>query len=169
MPRLFQIVPTISSTRRADGSVEHDHRVMYLIGEDAEAALDSILEPYDDIGAFYLDKMLVQSPGPWAYIALRQEYDISEYVIAQRDKMGGRQAFSFTIYDINVDVSADGFVPNVACFLFYSKDAAAAAAERIRFLQPAWELLRDASSDKHWLVLLDEDPASVLTEARNAL
>jgi hypothetical protein len=68
MARLFQIIPTTAVFRGVDGSVEHDDRVMYAIGEDAEQALDAILEPYDGSGCWYLDLMQVKSPGPWAYV-----------------------------------------------------------------------------------------------------
>ena len=167
MARLFEIVPTTALTRGGDGSIEHDDRVMYTIREDAEEALDAILEPYGGSSAFYLDNMQVRSPGPWAYVALSREYDIANFVIAQRDKIGGQNSFKFTIYDRRALGTAD-FLPKVACFLFFSKHAVALAAERIQFLQPAWLLLRNMPPEKHWLVLLEEDPASVLGEGATA-
>jgi hypothetical protein len=166
MPRLFEIVPTITSIRHEDGSVEHDGSVMYFIGEDAVEALDAILEPYGEIGGFYLDRMNTKSPIiPWAYIALRKEYDIAEYICAQRDKLSDSDAFKFTFYDSTVDISAAGFVPKVGCFIFFSKDAVETAAQKIPFLQTAWSLLREMSTEKHWLLFLDEDPTVVLAEA----
>ena len=165
MSRFFEIIPTTASVRCEDGSVEHDDRVMYLVCEEAEAALDVILEPYGEIGAFYLDKMHAKFPGPWAYVVLRQEYDIANYVIAQRTKLDGGNTFNFTLYDNSVDVRAAGFIPKVGCFLFFSKNSIEAAAKKIRFLDPAWTLLQKMSIEQHWLVLLDEDPALVLAEA----
>jgi hypothetical protein len=167
MPRLFEIVPTTSLIRSDDGSVEHDDRLMYAMGQDAEQALDSILEPYSEIAAFYLDKMQVKSPGPWAFVALRREYDIADYIVAQRNKIGAGDSFKFTIYDAR-KFGTNEFVPKVACFLFFSKSSVSAAAERIRFLRPAWGLLRDKPAEQHWLVLLDEDPTHVLSEAATA-
>jgi hypothetical protein len=164
MARLFEIVPTTALIHRDDGSVEHDDRVMYVIGEDAEQALDSILEPYGEIGGWYLDKMQVRSPGPWAFVALRREYDIADYVITQRKGLGGSDSFKFTIYDAR-KIGTDAFAPKVACFLFFSKNSIAAAAEKIRFLRPAWALLRDKPAEQHWLVLLDEEPGDVMSEA----
>ena len=167
MARLYEVVPTTALMRRNDGSVERDDRVMWAVGEDAQEALDAVLKPYDEIGAFYLDKIHVQSSGPWAFVALRREYDIAGYIIAQRNKIGASDSFKFTIYDAR-QIGTDGFIPKVACFLFFSKSAVAAAADKIRFLQPAWVLLRDKPAEKHWLVLLDEDPALVLSEAASA-
>jgi hypothetical protein len=146
--------------RSDDGSVERDDRVMYAIGEDAEQALDVILQPYDGIGGWYLDQIQAKSPGPWAFVALRREYDIADYVFAQRNKMEARDGFKFTLYDARKIT-----VPKVGCFLFFFKNSLSAAAERIRFLQPAWALLRDKPVRQHWLVLLDEEPTDVLREA----
>ena len=157
MARLFQIIPTIAEIRRGDGLVEHDDRVMYAIGEDAEQALDAILEPYDGSGCWYLDLMNVKSPGPWAYVALRREYEIADYVIAQRNKMEASDRFKFTIYDVR-QMETDGTVPKVGCLVFSSKSSLSAAAERIRFLRPAWILLQDKPAEQHWLVSLDEEP-----------
>ena len=164
MARLFQIIPTIAEIRRDDGSVEHDDRVMYAIGEDAEQALDAILEPYDGSGCWYLDLMNVKSPGPWAYVALRQEYDIADYVIAQRNKMEVSDRFKFTIYDAR-NIQTNGPVSKVGCFVFYSSNSLSAAAEGIRFLRPARGILQNKHAEHHWLVLLDEEPTDVLREA----
>ena len=41
MARVFEIVPTTALIRGSDGSIEHDDRVMYAIGEDAERALEA--------------------------------------------------------------------------------------------------------------------------------
>jgi len=164
MARLFEIVPTTALIRNSDGSVERDDRVMYAIGDDAEQALDSVLEPYGEIGAWYLDRIQFRSPGPWAFVALRREYEIADYVIARRNKIDASESFKFTIYDRRM-VGTDAFVPKVACFLFFSKASVAAAAEKILFLRPAWELLRDKPAEQHWLVLLDEEPSDVISEA----
>ena len=164
MARLFQIIPTIAEIRRDDGSAEHDDRVMYAIGEDAEQALDAILEPYDGSGCWYLDLMQVKSPGPWVYVALRREYDIADYVIGQRNKMEASDRFKFTIYDAR-QVQPDGTVPEVGCFLFFSKNSLSAAVERIRFLRP---VLRDKPAEQHWLVSLDEEPTDLLRDAADA-
>jgi hypothetical protein len=167
MPRLFEIVPTMASVRHKDGLVQHDDRVMYLISEEAEAALDIILEPSGECGGFYLDKMLVKFPGPWAYVVLRREYDIAKYVIAQRAELDGRHTFSFTYFDNSVDKNAAGFIPKVACLLFFSKAAVEAAAKTINFLRPASDVLQKLPAEKHWLILLDENAQLVMSEAAN--
>ena len=52
------------------------------------------------IGCWYLSRMQVRSPGPWAFVALRREYDIADYIFAQRNKIDARDSsFKFTIYD----------------------------------------------------------------------
>jgi hypothetical protein len=167
MPRLFEVVPTTTSVRHKDGLVQHDDRVMYLVSEEAEAALDIILEPYGQFGGFYLDMMHVKYPGPWAYVVLRREYDIAKYVIAQRAKLDGQNTFSFTFFDNSVDFNATGFIPKVGCLLFFSKTAVESAARKIRFLEPVSNLLREMPDEKHWLILLDENPQLVLSEAAN--
>ena len=168
MPRLFEIIPTTTSVRREDGPVSHDDRVMYLINEEAEAALDVILGPYGQSGGFYLDMMHVKYPGPWAFVVLRREYDIARYVIAQRAKLDGQDTFSFTFFDNSVDFNAAGFVPKVGCLLFFSKIAAQSAARKIHFLEPASPLFQELPAEKHWLILLDETPQLVLSEAANS-
>ena len=164
-PRLFEIIPTVSTTRLADGTVEHDDRVMYMLSDEAEAALDVILEPHGGSGAWYLDRMKVKSPGPWAYVCLRKEYEIANYLYAQRAKLSEDNGFAFTFYDNRVDVRAAGFIPKVGCLVFYSKASLAVAAKVIRFLEPAWLLLQSTPMEKHWLVVLDEEPALVIAEA----
>jgi hypothetical protein len=138
----------------------------YAIGEDAEQALDLILKPYGGIGGFFLDKIqLGGQPAPWAFVALGREYDIANYIRAQREKIDGRSAprsFGFTVYDAQ---SVGVRPPNVACFIFFSKNSVAAAAERIGFLRPAWTLLQNKAVQQKWLVLLDEEPMDVVSEA----
>jgi hypothetical protein len=58
MARIFDIIPVGTTKLKIQsdgGSVQRDLGVMYDIGEDAEQALDLILEPYGQIGGFYLD------------------------------------------------------------------------------------------------------------------
>src|SRR6516164_5600655 len=160
MARVFQIIPTTAVFSWNDSSVERDDRVMYAIGEDAEQALDVILQPYDGIGGLYLDQIQGKPPGPWAFVALRREYDIAEYVFAQRNKMEAKDRFTFTRYDARKIA-----VPSVGCFQFFSKNSLSAAAERIRFLQPAWGSLRDKPAEQNWLALLDEDLSEVVLES----
>jgi hypothetical protein len=168
MSRPFEIIPTTAAVRREDGwSVSHDDRVMYLINEEAEAALDVILGPYGQFGGFYLDMMRVKYPGPWAFVVLRREDDIAKYVIAQRAKLDSGDTFSFTFFDNSVDFNAAGFVPKVGCLLFFSKIAAQSAARKLRFLEPVSTLFQELPAEKHWLILLDETPQLVLSEASN--
>jgi hypothetical protein len=166
MSRIFDIVPvgtTEIQIQPDGGSVKRDLGVMYDIGEDAEQALDLILEPYGQIGGFYLDNIqLGGRPAPWAFVALRREYDIANYIRAQRDKIDARDSFNFTVYDVR---SVGVRPPQVACFVFPSKNAVAAAAEKIRFLRPAWTLLEEKAVHQKWLVLLDEEPTDVMSEA----
>jgi hypothetical protein len=169
MARIFDIIPVGATAIQhlPDGSsVQRDLDVMYDIGEDAEEALDLIVKPYGQIGGFFLDKIqLGGRPAPWAFVALRHEYDIANYVRAQRDKIeasGAPRSFWFTVYDAQ---SVGVRPPNVACLIFQSKNSVAAVAEKIRFLRPAWKLLQDKAVYQKWLVLLDEEPMDVMSEA----
>jgi hypothetical protein len=171
MARIFEIHPVSTAEiqiQRDGGSVERDLGVMYAIEEDAEQALDLILEPYGEIGGWYLDKIqLGGGPPPWAFVALRREYDIANYIRAQRNKIDARGAphsFGFTIYDQR-SIETSTSPPKVACLIFLSKNSVAAAAEKIRFLRPAWTLLQDKVVHQKWLVLLDEEPMDVMSEA----
>jgi hypothetical protein len=170
MARIFEIFPVSTTSIQIQpdgGSVERDLGVTYAIEEDAEQALDSILQPYGQFGGWYLDKIQTGSPGPWAFVALRREYDIATYIRAQRNKLdarGPRHSFGFTMYDPR-SVETSTSPPKVGCFGFFSKNWVAAAAEKIRFLRPAWMLLRDKALHQKWLVLLDEEPMDVMSEA----
>ena len=157
MARIFEVVPVTTTEIQIPpdgGSVERDLGVVYAIGEDAEQALDLILQPYGQFGGWYLDKIQTRGwPGPWAFVALRRGYDIATYIGSQ---------FNFTIYDgRNVGVRP----PKVACFIFPSKNSVAAVAEKIRFLRPAWALLQDKAVEQKWFVWLDEEPLDVMSEA----
>jgi hypothetical protein len=137
------------------------------MGEDAEQALHLIVKPYGQIGGWYLDNIEQEGfrqaglPLPWAFVALRREYDIATYVSIQRDQIDARGEFrfNFTPYDARTEP------PKVGCLLFFSKNSVAAVAEKIRFLRPAWTLLQDKAAYQKWLVLLDEDPTDVVNEA----
>jgi hypothetical protein len=142
-----------------------DLGMMYDIGEDAEQALDLILEPYGQFGGFYLDKIqLGGRPAPWAFVALRREYDIANFIRARRNKIDASDIFNFTIYD-HRSIETSTSPPKVGCFIFFSKHSVAAAAEKIQFLRPAWTLLQHMAVKQHWLVLLDEEPMDVVSEA----
>src|SRR6516165_143772 len=110
MARIFDIIPV--GTREIQhlpdgGSVQRDLDVMYDIGEDAEQALHSIVKPYGQLGGWYLDNIEQEGfrqagfPLPWAFVALRQEYDIATYISTQRDQIEarGQHRFNFTPYD----------------------------------------------------------------------
>jgi hypothetical protein len=168
MPRVYEIIPTVATTRHADGRVVHDDQVMYMLSKEAEDALDGILDPYDRSAALYLDSLRVKSPGPWAFVMLRKEYDIANYILDRRSKLGGRSAFAFTFYDNRVDADADGFVPKVGSLLFFSRSALEGAADEIHFLRPAWDVLNERLPSKHWLVLLDEASEDVFNEANQS-
>jgi hypothetical protein len=166
MARIFDIIPfgaTSIKIQSDGGSVQRDLGMSYDIGEDAEQALDLILEPYGKIGGFYLDQ-LPGRPAPWAFVALSREYDIATYIRAQRNKIDAGNSFYFTIYD-HRSMETSTSPPKVACFVFPSKNSVEAAAEEIRFLQPAWTLLQDKPVHQNWLVLLDEEPMDVMNEA----
>jgi hypothetical protein len=158
MARIFEIVPYQIITHDG-GSVQN-----YSIGEDAEQAFDLILEPYGQSGIWYLEKIKVERP-PWAFVALRREYDIATYITAQRNKIdtrGPRYSFGFSPYKYDPNQTPP---IKVACFGFFSKNMVAAAAEKIQFLRPAWALLQDKAVKQNWLVLLDEEPTDVMSEA----
>ena len=61
MARLFEILPTVASVRRSDGSVQRDDRVMYAMGEGAEEALDAILKPYGELGGISYSRQRCRS------------------------------------------------------------------------------------------------------------
>jgi hypothetical protein len=166
MARLFEIIPvgtTEIKVPRDGGSVERDLGMMYAIEEGGEEALDLILEPYGQHEGWYLDRIqLGRGKRPWAYVALRREYDIGAYISARRREVDATNSFAFTIYD---ERSIGAAPPKVACLIFFSKNSLAAAAEKIQFLRPASSLLRGKAAEKNWLVLLDEEPADVISEA----
>jgi hypothetical protein len=168
MARIFDIIPigaTSIKIQRDGGSVQRDLGMTYDIGEDAEQALDLILEPYGKIGGFYLDSIPQAGRLPtWAFVALSREYDIATYIRAQRNKIDAGNSFYFTIYD-HRSMETSTSPPKVACFVFPSKNSVEAAAEKIRFLRPAWTLLQDKAAHQKWLVLLDEEPMDVMSEA----
>jgi hypothetical protein len=183
MARIFDIIPVGATEIQHlpdGGSVQRDLDVMYDIGEDAEEAFDLIVKPFGQVGGFYLDNIRFEGlPAPWAFVALRREYDISTYVRTQRDQIDakGESGFKFTPYDFAYDerrraretASENVGPPKVGCLIFFSKNSVAAAAERIRFLRPAWTLLQDKAVYRKWLVLLDEEERGhILRNVRGA-
>jgi hypothetical protein len=133
MARIFDIIPmgaTEIKIQRDGGSVQRDLGVSYDIGEDAEQALDLILRPYGKIGGLYLDSIpQTGRSATWAFVALRREYDIANYIRAQRNKIDAGNSFYFTFYD-HRSMETSTSPPKVACFIFPSKNSVAAAAEK---------------------------------------
>jgi hypothetical protein len=165
VPRVFEITPLVSTALHADGTIEHDNRLMYALSDEAVTAFNAILKAYGRYAALFMESLELRSPGFQIWIALRKEYDIADYIIAQRAKIGGADTFKFTDYDNSVHPDDPAFRPRVGCFLFESRQALENTAKVIPFLAPALSVVPDVSTHLQWLIMLDEDPAHVLAEA----
>ena len=118
--RTFEIfaLTSLVSSNGEDFAPEND--LMYVIPEEAEALLDSILAPYGQDPRWYFDKLnFGRPPAPWALACLSREYLIAGHIATSRPAGAG---IGFTQYQSVPSPIPPDFVPVVGVLLFANKE-----------------------------------------------
>ena len=171
MGRVFGIIPLWTTTISLEtGARKKDPRVNWAFDDDevdeAEAALTPILEPYNQDALEFFDLInWGRPPIRWAFVCLSREYPIADYIFSLREHFGGKSALSFVLYTEQPNPEPEDFYPKVGCLCVSSKDRLEAGARYSPLLAKAWSDLSGRDADRHWVLVLDEDPDAVLSEA----
>jgi hypothetical protein len=109
--QVFEIIPTTMSIRMQDGLFAPAKGLSYLLPDEAEDQLATILAPYGLNPFFFIDEINEgRPPAPWAFICLDREYPIAGHIAASRlDK----KTLAFSTFRPVPDPLPDDFVPGV--------------------------------------------------------
>ncbi len=160
----FEVLIAESFLKKNDGLFVKEERLTLQIPEEAMNLLAPILEPYGQSPYFYFDKIVFNNrtvPVPWAFVCLDSEHSIAGHIATKRPPEAGIQ---FTQYQpMPVPIPPD-FVPNVGTLVFGDKRGLELASCQSLIFEKAWEVLKNCSPEKNWLVILDPLPEEWLTE-----
>ncbi len=142
----------------SDGSRPYvpDGATGYVLSEEAEAALDELLEPYDN-SSWYLDRLQHRWPGgPWSFVCLDREYALAGHLVeARRQGVDLSEDIGFVPLASTPRPVPQDYCPGVGILAFRSKSTAESMAARSVLFERAWEAVKDLSEDHCWLILID--------------
>lgn len=159
----FEIDIALVTKTERDGSPISDPKVMYSLPPVALDTLRPILRPYGQDACWYFDKINYgRPPAPWSLVCLDREYAISGHVAYSRTSDLPRVGFG--PYSQYPDPVPEGYVPEVGVLSVLKKAGLERNAARSPLFEAAWNVLRERSTDKNWLVVLDPLSESWLSE-----
>src|SRR5690606_22990590 len=160
--RCFEIMIVGSAVRTGSGPFVPDSTLTYAIPDEAQELLEPILAPYDQDPNWFFDGLnFGRPPAPWALVCLDREYPIAGHIAGARTADAG---IAFTQYRrVPTPVPRD-FVPNVGVLTIGSKAGLGRVAGLSPVLEAAWEGLKDCSTERNWLVILDPLPEDWLAQ-----
>jgi hypothetical protein len=161
--RVFEIVIVESAVRTGGGPFVPRSRLSYWLPDEAEETLRPILGPYGQDPMWYFDTLKSgSSQAPWALACLDREYGIAGHVATSRPPDAG---VLFAPYRHMQSPMPDDFVPGVGLLTFAGKSGLESAAAKSPLFAAAWDALRECSSDRRWLVILDPPSKQWLDQA----
>lgn len=151
--RVFEILIAQATVSREGGPFVSDDKVVFWLPDEAEEILEPILAPYGQNPGWFFDKINFGSrPAPWALVCLDCEYDIAGHVAAARQPNAG---IAFTPYNQVPKDQPDDFVPGVGVVTIESRVGLEYSAGNSPVFEAAWDVLRECSPERRWLVILD--------------
>jgi hypothetical protein len=151
--RLFEILIAASAISKDGGPFVADDRLTYGIPDEAQELLEPILGRYGQDPTWYFDKLnFGRPPAPWALACLDREYGIAGHVATTRPPNAG---IAFATYNQVPSPIPTDFVPGVGVLTFASKSGLERSAASTPLFAAVWDALRDCSSERRWLVILD--------------
>ena len=158
----FEILIAESFLKENDGPFVKEERLTLQISEEAMSLLDPILEPYGQSPYFFFDKIVFANRTvPWAFVCLDSQHPIAGHIATKRPPEAGIQ---FTQYQPMPAPIPNDFVPSVGTLVFGDKRGLELASCQSLIFEKAWEVLKNCSPEKNWLVILDPLPEEWLTE-----
>ena len=167
--KIFEIQRWTSSTSDGRRPFVEDGASGYMMSDEAEAALDELLEPYDNF-SWYLDH--VQHPwpdGPWCFVCLDKEYALAAHVTeTRRDGVDLTRGVGFVPLASTPKPVPPDYCPGVGILAFQLKGTAETMASRSNVFECAWEAVKELPENRRWLVMIDAlDPDWVEANSRN--
>lgn len=167
--KVFEIQQWTSSVSDGRRPFVPDGKSGYMMSEEAEAALDELLEPYDN-SSWYLDQIQCNYPrGPWSFVCLDKEYPLAGHIVeARRDGVDLSTSVGFVPLARPPRPLPPDYCPGVGILVFQSKDVAETMATRSRLFECAWDAIKDRPESRRWLALMDAlDESWVETNSRD--
>jgi len=141
----------------------------YALTEEAEAAFDELVEPYDN-SSWYLDRIQHRWPGgPWSFVCLDREYSLAGHIVeARRQGVNLSEDVGFVPLASTPKPVPKDYCPGVGILAFRSKSAAESMAARSVLFERAWDAVKGLSENRRWLVLIDAlEPSWVETNSQD--
>ncbi len=151
--KCFEFYVATSAVSTNGGQFIPDEKLTYEIPEDAQELLGPILKKYGQDPSWYFDLLnFGRPPAPWAIVCLDKEYSIAGHVVTCRQKNSG---IAFTQYTKLPSPIPHDFVPQVGVVILLSKSGLEDASAKSALFQTMWEGLKDCSTDRRWLLVVD--------------
>jgi hypothetical protein len=145
-----------SSYIKGPGSKRSEESLAYMIPEDAEAAIDLVLEPYKWLTTWYLESIGDgRPPAPNAVLCLQRDYELAWHI---REVRENPDEIRFAQYGEIPEPMPEGFVPKVGCIFIYDWEALSRARGKSFLFDAAAQLLEASNRQTQWLCLLPELP-----------
>lgn len=154
--KVFEIQQWTSMVSDGDGPFVPDNISGYVMPEEAEAALDERLAPYEN-SSICLDRILNPlGGGHWCFVCLDKEYPLAGHITeARRSGVDLGSDVGFTPLARTPNPVPPDYYPAVGMLVFGSKTAAETMASRSRLFEWVWDAVEDLAEDRRWLVMID--------------
>jgi hypothetical protein len=160
--RCFEFHVASSAVSTNGGPYIPDDRLLYDIPEEAQELLEPILDQYGQSPMWYFDKLnFGRPPAAWAIACLDREYPIAGHIANYRPDGSG---IAFSPYMQVPNPIPQEFVPQVGVVVLANKRGLEHALDKSPIFQTLWEGLRERSSERRWLLLLDPLSEEWLTQ-----
>lgn len=154
--KCFEFYVATSAVSTNGGSYVQDEKLTYGIPEDAQDLLEPILNQYGQDPMWYFDKLNYgRPPAPWAVACLDQEYTVAGHIATYRPAGSG---IAFAPYTQVPDPVPLDFVPQVGVVTLQNKIGLRDAVSKSPLFQKLWEGLKDCSTERRWLLVVDPMP-----------
>ncbi len=151
--KIFQITIGEWHERKAAATELHGGSLAYLLPEDAAAAVEPILAPYNQSPDWYFDRLNHgRPPAPWAVVCFDREYRIAGHIAETR---GASRGIAFSTYRSQPDPMPEDYVPGVGVLLIFDRSALEQCSSRSSVLAQIWDALKECSVDARWLLVMD--------------
>jgi hypothetical protein len=161
--RIFPIsTAKIENMRPGEVRFTKEDRVMYVLPDEVEDAMDLILKPYNKHAVWFFDEIEGgRPPHPWAFVCLDKEYRIADHVQSTRTS---KADIGIITYARVPDPLPAKFVPGVGTLCVTDKGALEAVAAASPLWSACWDALADLPTHRKWVAFLDPLPTAWVQE-----
>ena len=160
--RCFEFYVATSAVSTNNGPYIPDETLTYAIPEEAQELLEPILDQYGQDPMWYFDKLnFGRPPAPWVIACLDQEYSIAGHIATCRPDGSG---IAFSPYTQVPSPIPQDFVPQVGVVTMENKRGIEGSSDKSLLFRKLWDALKDCSTERRWLLLVDPLPDEWLTQ-----